>query len=136
MVAGIKENMSADGKPILSYELTVLTIAHMLTHVYGRIHLALFPFLRNEFGLSLKQLGLIAAIPSLCQIILAIPTGLAVDRIGSKRMILLSQVIAIIGGVIASMTVEPVMLIIAVSLFYSYPFCKRIRHPILVLCLL
>jgi MFS family permease len=118
MVAGYGGNMNATGKSILSYELMVLTMAHMLTHVYGRIHLALFPSIRNEFSLSLKQLGLIAAIPPLCQIIIAIPIGLTTDRVGSKKMILLSQVIAIIGGIIASMTFEPVMFIIAVSLFY------------------
>lgn len=108
----------ATSKSILSYELIILTIAHMLTHVYGRIHFALFPLIRNEFSLSLKQLGLIAAIPPLCQVVISIPIGLTTDRVGSKRMILLSQIVAVTGGIIASVTLDPVMLVIAVSLFY------------------
>ena len=100
------------------YSLVILTMTHMLTHVFRRVHLALFPVIRNEFSLSLKQLGVIAAVPPLCQALFSIPTGLITDRLGSKRMIYVSQLIAILGGLIASQTRNPLMFTFAVSLIY------------------
>ncbi|MBS7637362.1 MFS transporter [Candidatus Bathyarchaeota archaeon] len=123
---------------ILSYGLIVMTVTHTLTHVFQRIHLALFPTIRREFDLSLQQLGVIAAIPFLCQALLGIPTGLLSDRFGSKRMIIVSFTLAILGSLLASQTINPEMLTVAVSLVYintvmyhpaSYSFTTRMFAP-------
>ncbi|MEM4728070.1 MAG: MFS transporter [Candidatus Bathyarchaeia archaeon] len=123
---------------ILSYGLIVMTVTHTLTHVFQRIHLALFPTIRREFNLSLQQLGVIAAIPFLCQALLGIPTGLLSDRFGSKRMIILSFTLAILGSLLASQTINPEMLTVAVSLVYintvmyhpaSYSFTTKMFRP-------
>lgn len=106
------------GTSIIKSWLMILTITHMLTHVCGRIHIAIFPIIRNEFNLSLRQLGLIAAIPHLCQVIISIPTGLIIDKVGSKRMIILSLFLSILGSIIASRSINPFILTIAISLFY------------------
>ncbi len=109
-----------------------------MTHVFQRIHLALFPTIRREFDLSLQQLGVIAAIPFLCQALLGIPTGLLSDRFGSKRMIIVSFTLAILGSLLASQTINPEMLTLAVSLVYintvmyhpaSYSFTTRMFAP-------
>ena len=126
------------GVGILSRGLLVMTVTHTLTHVFGRIHLALFPVIRTEFSLSLQQLGVIAAIPPLCQALLSIPTGLLSDRFGAKRMILVSLSVAALGSLFASRTLNPVMLTIAVSLVYinttiyhpaAYSFTTRLVRP-------
>ena len=109
---------SREGISLLSYGLLVLTITHMLTHVFNQIHIALFPIIRNEFNLSLTQLGLIAAIPPLCQVLISIPSGLITDRVGSKKMIMVSLIIALCSSIIAGKTLNPIMLTIAVSLAY------------------
>lgn len=123
---------------ILSYGLIVMTVTHTLTHVFQRIHLALFPIVRREFHLSLEQLGVIAAIPFLCQALLGIPTGLISDRFGSKRMIIVSFTLAILGSLLASQTINPEMFTVAVSLVYintvvyhpaSYRFTTRMFGP-------
>ncbi len=111
---------------LLSYGLIVMTVTHALTHIFGDVHTSIFSLLRTEFSLSLQQLGIIAAIPPLCQALFAIPTGLLSDRYGSKRMILISFVIAIIGAVIASKANNPLVLILAVSLLYIN---NTIYHP-------
>ena len=120
---------------ILSYGLIVMTVTHTLTHVFGGIHPAIFSILREEFSLSLRQLGIIAAIPPLVQALLSIPTGLLSDRIGSKKMVMLSLVVAILGAVLASQTTSPLMFIVAISLVYlnttiyhpaSYSFTSRL----------
>lgn len=111
---------------LLSYGLFVMTITHVLTHVFGGIHTALFSELRDEFDLSLQQLGLIASIPSFVSAILSIPIGLLSDRLGSKRMLLLSFSFAAVGAVLAGTASTPLMLILAVSLVYIN---TTIYHP-------
>ena len=123
---------------ILSYGLLVMTVTHTLTHAFGQMHTTLFPVLKEEFNLSFQQLGLIAAIPPLCQSLLAIPTGLLSDRFGSKKMIIVSMVVACAGSLLASATQSPLMFIVAVSLLYinttiyhpaSYSFTTRLFRP-------
>lgn len=111
---------------ILSYGLLVMAVSHTLTHVFGGIHTAIFSELRDEFDLSLQELGLIAAIPSLASAILAIPVGLLSDRIGSKKMLLVSFGFAALGAVLAGTASTPLMLIIAISLIYIN---VSIYHP-------
>lgn len=98
--------------------LMVLTFTHMLAHVLMRVHLAIFPIIRKEFNLSLLQLGIIASVPHVVQVILSIPIGILVDRFGSKRMIITSLCIAIIASLVGSLTLDPFTLALAVSLVY------------------
>ena len=111
---------------ILSYGLIVMAVSHTLTHVFGGIHTAVFSQLREEFDLNLQQLGLIASIPSLASAILAIPVGLLSDRIGPKKMLLMSFGFAGVGAVLAGTASTPLMLIVAVSLIYIN---TSIYHP-------
>jgi MFS family permease len=123
---------------IFSYGLLVIAVTHTLTHVFARVHTTLFPILKDEFSLSLQQLGIIAAIPPLCQTILSIPTGLLSDKVGARKMIVVSLVVAAIGSLVASQTLTPAMLIVAVSLVYinttlyhpaAYSFVTRLFEP-------
>jgi len=105
-----------------------MTVTHTLTHAFGQIHTALFPILKSpaEFNLTYQQIGLIAAIPPLCQAVLSIPTGLLSDRFGSKKMVLLSMLVAAVGAILASQSQSPFMLIVAISLLYIN---TSIYHP-------
>lgn len=120
---------------ILSYGLFVMTLTHTLTHVFGQLYTASFPIIREEFSLSIQQLGVLAAIPPLCQALLTIPSGMFTDRIGSKRMLLLSLLFAVGGSLMAATASTPLMLIVAASLVYlnttiyhpaSYSFTTRL----------
>ena len=131
----MESGKSKKATTILSYGLIVMTVTHTLTHVFSGIHPAIFSILREEFSLSLRQLGIIAAIPPLLQSILAIPTGLLSDRVGSKKMVLSSLIVAILGAVLASQAKSPLMFIVAISLVYinttiyhpaSYSFTARL----------
>jgi len=125
-------------RSLFSYGLLVMTFTHSLTHVFQRIHLALFPTIRDEFSLTFQQLGVIAAVPFLCQALLSIPTGLLSDRFGPKRMILVSLSVAAVGSLLASYTIGPLMLTVAISLVYinttiyhpaAYSFTTRLFGP-------
>ncbi len=123
---------------ILSYGLFVMAITHSLTHAFQNIHTTIFPVLKEEFALSNQQLGLIAAIPSLCSALLSIPMGMLSDRVGSKKMIFLSIAVASAGALIAAATKNPFMFIVAVSLLFisltiyhpaAYSFTTRLFEP-------
>lgn len=127
--AGIKKTS------ILTYGLFVMTFTHTLTHVFGRLYTATFPLIREEFLLTSWELGIIAAIPPLCQAVLSIPVGLLCDRIGSKRMLLISMLFAVAGSLLAATAANPIMLVVAISLVYlnttfyhpaSYSFTTRL----------
>jgi MFS family permease len=110
----------------INYGLIVMTVTHVLTHVFGGVHPAIFSILREEFSLSLQQLGIIAAIPPLLQALVSIPTGLLSDKIGSKRMVLVSLVVALLGALLASQTTNPLTFIVAISIVYLN---TTIYHP-------
>lgn len=111
---------------LISYGLLAMTVTHTLTHVFGGIHTAIFSILREEFTLTLQQLGIIAAIPPLCQALLTIPTGLLSDRFGAKKMILASFMVAFIGALTAGLSANPLIFIVAISLVYIN---TTIYHP-------
>jgi MFS family permease len=110
---------------IFSYGLIVMCVTHALTHL-GVFHTAIFSILRDEFNLSLQQLGIIAAIPPLCQALLYIPSGLFSDRYGSKKMLIINFTVAVFGTLLASQTSSPIMLIVAISLIVVN---TTIYHP-------
>lgn len=137
-MAAIPSKIKRKYGDLFSYGLLTMTGTHMLTHVFFRVHTTLFPTLQDEFNLSIQQLGLIAAIPSLCQALLAIPTGLLSDKFGSRKLILASMIVSAVGSLLASRASNPAMLIVAVSLVFinttiyhpaAYSFVTRLFRP-------
>jgi MFS family permease len=123
---------------IMTYGLFTMVFTHTLTHTFQNIHTTLFPILKTEFKLSYYELALIAAIPPLCQAILSIPAGMLSDKFGTKKMILFSQILSCAGSLIAGFTMNPWMLIAAVSLLYlnttfyhppSYSYVTKTSKP-------
>jgi FSR family fosmidomycin resistance protein-like MFS transporter len=123
---------------IINYGLFVMVFTHTLTHTFQNIHTTLFPVLKQEFNLGYYELGLIAAIPPLCQAILSIPAGMLSDKFGTKKMILFSQILSCAGSIVAGFTQNPWMLIAAVSLLYlnttfyhppSYSYVTKTSQP-------
>jgi MFS family permease len=113
-------------REILSYGLLVMALTHTLAHAFQNMHTALYPDLVKEFALTNQQVGLISSIPSLISAILSIPMGLLSDKIGAKKMIVTSIVVATTGALIAGLAQNPLMLIVAVSLLYLN---TTIYHP-------
>jgi len=123
---------------LLSYGLVVMTLTHTLTHAFQQMHTTLYPVLKVEFSLTNQQIGLISSIPSIASAILTIPSGLATDKLGTRKVILFSSVIAAAGSLTAGFAQDPWMFILAVSLFYlsttfyhpaSYSFTSFLFPP-------
>ncbi|GAH56095.1 unnamed protein product, partial [marine sediment metagenome] len=94
-----------------------MVITHVLIHAAGNIRSTLYPLLKEEYVLTNQQIGLIAAIPSLIQVLFSIPAGRMSDRYESNKLIALSIAMAAIGALIAGFTVNPWMYVVAAIIF-------------------
>jgi len=111
---------------IMSGSLILMILTHMLVHAAGNMRTTLFPVLKEEFALTNQQVGLIVAIPSLCQLLLSIPSGMVSDRFGPKKLIAASILIAAVGALLGSVSTVPWMYIIASTLL---TFNSTLYHP-------
>jgi MFS family permease len=103
-----------------------MVLIHALVHAAGNIRSAIFPILQEEFSLSNQQVGLIVAIPSLCQLLFSVPTGVLSDRFGAKKLITLSIIMATAGALLGSMSMNPWMYIVATTLL---TLNSTVYHP-------
>jgi MFS family permease len=122
----MKKSPNQNRSKVFIYGLFLMSFTHALTHIFLRLYTASFPLLREEFSLSIQQLGLLAAIPPIFQTILYIPSGLLTDRLGSKTMLLVSLAVGVVGSVLVAMVPNPVILILAASLVY---LSTTLYHP-------
>ena len=122
----IEENDSFNLGRLLSSSLLIMVLTHMLVHAAGNMRSTLFPILKEEFRLSNQQIGLIVAIPSLCQFLFTVPSGIISDRFGAKKLIAVSIVMAAAGALLGSVSTTPLMYIIASTLL---TFNSTLYHP-------
>ncbi|WP_418280259.1 MFS transporter [Halorubrum sp. DTA98] len=67
-----------------SFVVGIVSIAHFLSHVFLLAYPPLFPLLATEFGVSTTRLGLLVTAIYVPQLLLQVPLGEVVDRIGAK----------------------------------------------------
>ncbi|NIQ07516.1 MAG: MFS transporter [Candidatus Korarchaeota archaeon] len=101
---------------ILSISLLVIVISHTLIHVAGSIRTSIYPLIKEEFTLTNKQIGIIAAIPPLCQALFTLPAGVLSDKLTSRKIIAFSIGMAVTGALLAGITLNVFMFIVATSL--------------------
>lgn len=122
----IAENDKSTFGSLLSGSLLIMVLTHMLVHAAGNMRSTLFPVLKEEFSLTYQQIGLLVAIPSLCQFLLSVPSGMVSDRFGPKKLIAVSILIAAVGAILGSVSTTPWMFIIASTLL---TFNSTLYHP-------
>ena len=113
-------------RSLISASLLIMVLTHGLVHAAGNMRSTLFPILVDEFSLTNQQMGLIVAIPSLCQFLFSVPTGFLSDRFGAKRLLALSIIMAAVGAFLGSVSGDPWMYILASTLL---TLNSTIYHP-------
>ncbi|TRO47228.1 MFS transporter, partial [Candidatus Bathyarchaeota archaeon] len=103
-----------------------MVMIHLLVHAAGNMGSTLYPELRDEFGLSFQQVGLLVAIPSFIQIFFTVPTGLLSDRLGAKKLIAVSIILAAMGAFLGSISATPWMYIVASTIM---TLTSTLYHP-------
>ena len=111
-----KETASKTKNGVITTSLLVMLLTHILVHSAGNIRGTIFPILKQEFSLTNQQIGLIVAIPSLIQIFFTLPTGYLSDRLGARKIIATSVLLAAIGAALAGFSLNPTMYIVATTL--------------------
>ncbi len=112
----IEENQKRGLARLMSPSLVIMILTHTLVHAAGNMRDTLFPLLKMEFSLTNQQIGLIVAIPSLLQFLFSVPSGIISDRFGAKKLIGASIVIAAAGAFLGSVSMTPLMFIVASTL--------------------
>lgn len=70
-----------------AYVVGSVSVAHFLSHVFLLAFPPLFPLLGREFGLSTTRLGLLVTAIYVPTLLLQLPLGDVVDRVGAKRVL-------------------------------------------------
>lgn len=110
----------------LGYGIFIMFFTHILIHSASGLYPTLSPLIKKEFSLSIQQIGLIGAVPPLCQLLVGVPSGILSDRIGPKKIIGISIVMGAIGSFIASIAISPWVFILALVLV---TLNSTIYHP-------
>lgn len=77
------------------YEAVALvSAAHFIQHFQGMVLPPLFPFLASGFGIGFVELGFALTVSNLFAVAAQLPVGLLVDRLGSRRMLVLALIVA------------------------------------------
>lgn len=76
--------------------LTVISIAHWLSHYYILVLPMLFPFLRERLGVGFQELGFALAVFAVVSGLTQAPVGYIVDRFGARKLLILG---VCLGGV-------------------------------------
>ncbi|SDQ27620.1 MFS transporter [Natronobacterium texcoconense] len=80
-----------------AYVVGIVSGAHFLSHVYLLAYPPLFPLIGAEFDLTTTQLGLLVTAIYLPTLVLQLPLGELVDRIGAKRILAAGLVVTSLG---------------------------------------
>ena len=90
-------------------------LSHLLIEVFLLMHPALVPVFMQEFGLSIFQAGLLIAIPSICRLVIVIPTGVLADKYGTLPFIILSLLIGGASALVLSQTTSVFILTLSIA---------------------
>ncbi len=77
--------------------------AHLVSHVHLIVLPPLFLFIRNDYGLSYAQLGIVLAVFNLVSIAFQPPAGFLVDRLSPRRLLIAALFMGTTGLAFAAM---------------------------------
>jgi FSR family fosmidomycin resistance protein-like MFS transporter len=77
--------------------IALVSAAHFVQHFQGLVLPPLFPFLTARFGVGFVELGFALTVSNIFAVLAQLPIGFLVDRLGSRRMLVVALIIAGLG---------------------------------------
>src|SRR6266567_2664644 len=74
--------------------IALVSAAHFVNHFQHLVLPPLFPLLKAQFGIGFVELGLALTVASVVGVAAQLPVGYLVDRVGSRRMLVLGLLLA------------------------------------------
>jgi len=74
-------------KPAEARTLVMVSAAHLVSHFHHLVFIALFPLLKQRFGVDYVELGLAVTLYNIVTALVQTPMGVAVDRFGPRRVL-------------------------------------------------
>jgi MFS family permease len=120
--------MKQSGKKesVLNYGTVVMSVVHFFAHIYDNIYSPLLPLFRDEFNLSLQEIGVLASLPPLFQTLASLPIGYLTDRLGAKKTLTIGFLISTSSAVAVAVSGNVWMLFLAIGICY---LTSTIYHP-------
>ena len=95
--------------------ITVVSAAHFVQHFQGLVIPPLFPFLTTALGIGFVELGFALTVGNIVAVASQLPVGFLVDRLGSRRMLLLGLAISAVAFIGFSLSPTYPHLLIAMA---------------------
>src|SRR3954454_8341934 len=78
----------ARGRAAEYQAIALVSAAHFANHFQGLVLPPLFPFLKEQLGVGVVELGLALTVANIVAVSAQLPVGFLVDRLGSRRMLI------------------------------------------------
>jgi len=85
--------------------LALIGSGHFCSHFYLIVLPPLFPLLEAELGVGYAALGLLLTLPNLASMVLQVPVGFLVDRLGARRPLVIG--LMVMSGAVAGAGMAP-----------------------------
>lgn len=96
--------------------ITLIGIAHSISHFFHLILAPLFPFIKQEFGLNYAELGLLMTSFFVVSSVVQSTSGILVDRYGPRVILFIGMAFLISGAILLGVSQNYTMLMIGVCL--------------------
>src|SRR5579863_7783627 len=106
--------------------IALVSSAHFVNHFQYLVLPPLFPFLKAKLGIGFVELGFALTVSSIVAVAAQLPVGYLVDRIGSRRMLVLALGIAGLAFVGVGLTLSYPWLLLAMAFL---GLANSVFHP-------
>jgi MFS family permease len=106
--------------------ITVVSLAHFVNHFHNLVVPPLFPFLKTQLGIGFVELGLALTVANILSGVAQLPVGYLVDRIGSRRMLVLGLVTSAVAFISFGLSPSYFRLLLAMALL---GLANSVFHP-------
>jgi FSR family fosmidomycin resistance protein-like MFS transporter len=104
----------------------IISLSHLLTHVFDLMNVALIPVFTDEFGITLVQAGWLVTLPLLASMASSLLSGIVMSKFSLKPLMIVSLSLMGVAALLISGTPNFLMLALYLSLL---TFASRLYCP-------